>query len=258
MTMSGSSQRAFPFQGGVTPDAVEIWKKKLAELDSKISEMERKKDAFKRQIDLAEALFALLESQAPEVQSFDVPAAPTVAASTNGGGRIIVHNPPTLSKISGLNNVISTVESVILSCEFGIDPYSLREFIHQSPLKKKLSEGDKGFYHAIDRLRQRGVIFKQNGRFFSGAALARLNAKIQEGWIDESPPHSSRSPMGEEVLKIISESPGVTSGQVIERLLESEEFHAQLSPRSTVGYNVIARLVARGQIEKREGKLFPA
>lgn len=255
--MSGSPQGTFPFRGSVTLDAVEVWKNKVAELDSKISEMEKQKDALKRQIALAEDLFTLMEAQAREAQSFDVPDPPPSVNPADGLGRAIVHSPPSLSKISGLNSIISTVESLILSCEFGIDPLSLRELIHQSPLKRKLSEGDKGFYHAIDRLQKRSIIFKQNGRFFSSAALARLNDRLQRGWIDEPPPQNSRSPMGDAVLRIIMDSPGVTSGQVLDRLLENEEFAAHLSPRSTVAYNVIARLVARDQISKREGKLFP-
>lgn len=58
--------------------------------------------------------------------------------------------------------------------------------------------------------------------------------------------------MGEAILKIVGASAGVLSKQVIVELRKNPEFNAALTPHQTGAFNIIARLVKRRQILRRD------
>jgi hypothetical protein len=250
MTMATVTQSSFPLNHSISSGDVERWKREIAELETNIKELTHKRQILEKRIEAAQALFTLLDSSLetlPQAHSLDSPSQER---------RIVQHPLPTKVNVTAESSVISAVEAVITACELGISQPEIKDVLLQTPIGSTVISSDKGFYHAFPRLLDRGAIFKRNGRYFSAEGLARLKRLESQGMSDEAPVTSRSSLMGDNIMNFVQSKPGATSKEVIVDLERSRP--PQLPPVNANGvYNVIARLVDQGIIEKRDGKLYP-
>jgi hypothetical protein len=249
--MSSPAQTSLSLNHSITTGDVERWRREIADLDMRAAEISHKRQILEKRIEAAQALFSLLDT------SLEVPPPINTSDSPSQERRVIQHPLPTKVDVTAESSVIAAVEAVVNACELGISSSEIKEILLRTPIGSTIVSSDKGFYHAFPRLIERGSIFKLNGRFFSAEGLARLKRLEAQGQVDEIPLTSRVSPMGETILAFIRDNPGATSKQVVAELERAKRPQAPPVNQNGV-YNVIARLVVREEIERREGKLYPA
>jgi hypothetical protein len=152
------------------------------------------------------------------------------------------------------------VIEAVKSADMGVTYAEMRSFAAASALGAKLEISDKGYYNAISRLAKGGDIVRKHGRLFTQEAFRRFIKAVEEGQASTTIPQPiAHSPMGEAILTIVKQQPGKLNGKgVIGELRRDPEFDAALTPHETGAYNVIARLVRREQIVRRDdGLLIP-
>jgi len=237
----------------VTPADVEKWESEMRELGVQLEQLHKRRALLKKRVEAAAALFSLLENDGPGI----VPEVGSINAEERDGKRVISHPPPSGYAISADSTFVDAVLRIVDACQFGIALPDIRQAILDSALGDRFRTSEKGYYHAISRLQKRGILFRKNGRMFSQAALARLAQLEAKGWVDEPPIHSSRSPMNDAIITLVTKEPGLMPGEVVRRLQEDPRFSQMLNPRNTSAYNAIARLVEDAQITKRDGLLHP-
>ncbi|MER9971127.1 hypothetical protein [Mesorhizobium sp. M0060] len=72
-----------------------------------------------------------------------------------------------------------------------------------------------------------------------------------------SEPHPRRSPMGDEVKRFLkTQTNGATSGQIIDHLLQSQEFQEGVQRNRNRVYNVLSRLEKNHELRKIEGSYY--
>lgn len=154
----------------------------------------------------------------------------------------------------------SFVESYVSSVNRGVDYEELREAISQSVLGPTLEKTSKSFYGAIGKLLAKGVLIKEDGWLFSVRAYEERKLKKARGELDDVParaPHAKRaSPMGDEILRFLGGRPTGASGKdLIAHLVAIEQFREVVTRNNTSVYNVLTRLLKRGEIGK-EGTTY--
>jgi hypothetical protein len=273
--MSASvSQPSLPLNFAVSVGDVDAWRAEIAELDTRLLEITARRERLKQRIEAAGALFALLDAPAPPTAVADAgPVAEDAdeslrqaggCASESGGSRSSGAETDENEEESNSETqqakgptFVSAVTEGVYAAESGVVPYQLKAALLRTDLAERLTESDKGFYHAIDRLARRGVIIRYKGRLFSPDALDRFKAMVAAGLLrDEVPKPPSHSPMGDAILQIVAMKPGIGGGHIIAKLKENPEFAAALTPHSTGAFNVISRLTKRRQIVKVERGYF--
>ena len=249
MNMVATTQISFPLNHSITSGDVERWRREVAELDREAAEIAHRRQILEKRIEAAQALFSLLDASLETLPQADTRNSPSLEK------RVIRHPLPTTVKVTAESSVISAVEAVINACEVGIASTEVKEILLRTPIGSAIRSSDKGFYHAFPRLVERQAIFKCNGRFFSAEGLARLKRMESQGFVDEAPLTRS-SPLGDAIVAFVQSNPGATGKEVIAELEKTRQHQSPpINPNGV--YNVIARLVERRLIEKRDGKLYP-
>lgn len=135
--------------------------------------------------------------------------------------------------------------------------------VAKTPLAKKLAKTDKSFYGAISKLAENKSLVKHNGWLFSPMAHAKLMEDISAGLaIDEKAPDQNaahQSPFGDAIKTFMADKrEGVTSAEIIGELRKMPEFSVTIERHKTHAYNVLSRLVDKGELVKGGGKYFRA
>lgn len=152
------------------------------------------------------------------------------------------------------------VLDAVNSAPMGLTYAEMRQVAHNSALGPKLAQSDKGYHNAIGRLARNGEIVREHGRLFTREAYERFMAAVDAGEATTTVPQPfAYSPMGEAILDIVAKCPATLNGKgVINELRKDAEFNAALTPHETGAHNIIARLVRREQIVRRDdGTLIP-
>lgn len=254
----------------LTGDQLERWEAEARHHEARADALEadargyrERADKLRTAVQMARNLAALLEdSQSPTdvaVEGLSSPAptahlsSPLLPSGTYSG----YLSPPPLRK----GTWPEVLRDWIYSRADGLSSIELKRLIHNSPeWSAKYKESNKGYYHAISRLAERGIIVKHRDRYFAPKLLHDYVARVRRGEapdIQPARPASSRSPMGEAVLDIVHANPGILGKEIVARLRSDSEFNASLSTRDSGAYNVIARLERRGQIARRGSACFP-
>jgi hypothetical protein len=209
-----------------------------------VAEIHSKIELLDRRISAAHTLFELLNQVTDSVSVGDQLSA------------VVVPKAPS-RPLRGEFTYKEAVREVVYAHD-RIAPYTVKEMLLRGPLGERLTESDKGFYHAISRLAEAGEIVRHNGWLLSPENyklhMERVRAREIE---DDKPLPPTRSPMGEAILEYVNGHPGAASKDVIASLKKNTDFAAALEPNSTLAYNIIARLAKRKQIIKTGGKLYP-
>jgi len=132
----------------------------------------------------------------------------------------------------------------------------LKDQVARGRLADDFQRSDKGFYHAISRLQERGFLRKHRGWLFRVSDFDDHMRKVQVGERDdvEEDAVSRPSQMGDEIVDFLSKRPeGATNAQIIDHLMKDGRFVGTLTKNKSGAYNVIARMMRRGDLLK-EGK----
>ncbi|QDX26577.1 hypothetical protein FPZ54_11460 [Sphingomonas suaedae] len=253
---------------------VERWQADLARLDSEIAERQAERAEVVRKLDAAELIARELASLSDNETGREAPVAENGSAPQNSHPEQFGLTPPAAQPVHKQRKPRKpreglTWKAVVLpavgEAEMGLTYAELRSAVAASPLGSKLDASDKGYHNAISRLAGDGLIIRDHGRVFTPEAFDRFMAAVERGEASTTVPQPlAHSPMGEAILRIVSAQPGLLNGKgVIRELKKDPEFNAALTPHETGAFNIIARLVRRGQIVRRDdgliqpGKNFP-
>ena len=145
------------------------------------------------------------------------------------------------------------IYGIVSAAEMGMTYAEVRQAALASALGPKLRSSDKGYHNAISRLARGEVLIRQYGRLFTHEAFERFQKAADAGEVSTVVPQPFvHSPMGEAILKIVHKHPGLIGKEIIAELRKDVEFNATLTPHETGAYNIIARLVKRRQIVRRD------
>lgn len=145
------------------------------------------------------------------------------------------------------------VLSIVNRAEMGLTYADVRAQAAASELGERLKESDKGYHNAIGRLAREGTIVREYGRLFTPGAHRRFMLAVDRGEASTTVAMPfAHSPMGEAILRIVWSKPGMIGKEIISELRKDVEFNATLTPHETGAYNIIARLVKRRQIIRRD------
>ncbi|MDR4305735.1 hypothetical protein IHQ68_03740 [Chelatococcus sambhunathii] len=125
-----------------------------------------------------------------------------------------------------------------------------------------LERTEKSFHGALAKLETAERIVRHQGCIFTPEAFAEHRSAVARGEIEEVSGAagfpSRRSPMSEAVLRFIYDHPeGAVSKSVVEHIKGIEEFRAVVERNATNVYNILTRLVSRGQLRKEGTTYFP-
>jgi hypothetical protein len=249
----------------LTVDDVRQWKADLLATTARINELSETRAELERKL-AAAALFI-------DLDSVEADAGGDVAASS-GALPEPVAEPSPIPASAALPMVLSAerrrpptamkwadvVLEGVSAADLGLTYAEMRKFASKSSLGERLEQSDKGYHNAIGRLARSGEIIREHGRLFTPDAYKRFMKAVEAGEATTTVVQPmAYSPMGEAILNIVAAQPGALNGKgVITELRRNPEFNAALTPHETGAYNIIARLVRRKHLARRDdGTLLP-
>ena len=224
---------------------IDAWRSRLVEIASEEKRLMGEKADIHRKLEAVTVLFGRI----PE--SDDGPKALEVAGSSEAGSTVYGVRrgswPEELARIFDELKRPLTYER-------------LKEEAEQGHLKYEYAKSDKGFYHAVARLQQRGYLTKYKGWLFRTSDLKAHMADVEAGKVadvkDLTMGTARPSPMGDAVQELLKARPqGALGGEILAYLKADVRFAEALGRNATGSYNVLARLVSRGEIRK-DGKTY--
>ena len=143
------------------------------------------------------------------------------------------------------------VMAIVERAEDGASYDEIREALLQSPLAKRLQKSDKGFYHALRRLKNAEELVERGGYVFTQQNLRTFLKKVGAGLKDDRAVDRSRSTaMMDLIMEAVAKNPGLAAKDVIQIIRgQSAELDAKLSNNDGSAYNAIARFKKRGELE---------
>lgn len=241
----------------LTLEQIELWRGDVRRFDDEISRLQAERDSRLKLIEAGEVLLAAL---------------PVLSVSQSRPSAVVQQEeaaPPEKQvrrkRRYGWLTWHDVIVAAVARADMGLTYAELRGEVSKSELGHKLDESDKGYHNALSRAAAGGEIVKDHGRVFTPEAFKRFMEAVEAGDASTTVPQPIiHSPMGEAILSIVAKCPGELNGKgVIRELRKDPEFNAALTPHETGAYNIIARLVRRGQIVRRDdglltpGKNFP-
>jgi len=260
---------SFSFSSSASPrvgvDDVEAWRVEVGKLEAQIGDLRARQERLKAQVAAAEALFAILMPDQPpkRTQGFETALAENAQAQGRlmlalkpADPRAFANSPPARRNYGRLTFVEAVEQALKEAAQGRLSTHELREIIEQTELGPKLTESDKGFYHAISRLAARGELVKHNGWLFVPDRYKSYMSEVELGLRSDeaAPTHSTRrSPLADAIKRALAEAGEMTSSEVIDYLIAIPEFEESLTQNKTGAYNVLSRLVGRGELVKDGG-----
>ncbi|MER9134756.1 hypothetical protein NKI20_00350 [Mesorhizobium sp. M0830] len=182
----------------------------------------------------------------------------------------LIGDVPVLTQVRALNEAIpstvrqrpggvtwtSFIENYVNSVNRPVDYAELREAISNSILGSKLEKSEKSFYGAIGKLTDSLRIVKEDGWIFSVADYNEYKRKVSKGENEPLPPSSSEqhargSRIGDQIKRFLkTQTDGATGRQIIEHVLQIQEFQEVIERNNTNVYNVLYRLAKRQELRK--------
>ncbi|MFB0873320.1 MULTISPECIES: hypothetical protein [unclassified Sphingobium] len=244
----------------LTVDDVRHWKARLARIDGEINALQSEKEDFSRKL-AAAALFLDVDAVVPGESEATEAESPPIGAEEQPKAEPAASAPVqrkrrNYGRLTWRDVILAAVEPA----EMGLTYAELRAAVRESELGPQLEASEKGYHNAISRCARDEEVVRDHGRVFTPAAFKRFMAAVEAGEVSTTVPQPmAYSPMGEAILDIVAARPGQLNGKgIIGELRKDTEFNATLTPHETSAYNIIARLVRRGQIVRRDdGTILP-
>lgn len=219
------------------------WKAADAAYEAEIEDRRRRRDSLQKMIEGAEALgvVACEPSAEPIIETMrKVRAARTPAT----------------------HSWTSIIEEIVRRYATGISFDALRMEVKKSPYGSKMEESDKGFYGAIGKLKDAKKLVKYKGYLFTMAQHRQFVADVAAGKIAdlvEISSHNQSSPFGDAIMAFMNGRPnGATSSEIASDLKSNPEFLDTMNRNKTHFYNVLSRLVDKGELTKGGGRYYLA
>jgi hypothetical protein len=249
----------------LTVDDVRQWKADLLATAAQMTALNKIRDELERKL-AAAAIF--VDVDAVEVGdlldtvivSDDLPKRITVASEVPMSAGLPMALPSKRRRSRTGETWSEVVLEGVSAADMGLTYAEMRKYASESSLGNKLEQSDKGYHNAIGRLARSGEIVRRHGRLFTPDAHTRFLSAVESGDATTTVAQPmAYSPMGEAILKIVAAHPGELNGKaVITELRRDPEHNATLTPHETGAYNIIARLVRREQLVRRDdGTLLP-
>lgn len=225
----------------LTFEQIVEWRRRLNEIEDEEARLKSERLEIERKLEAVAVLFGDVPSEGPE-------------------GTVSISEAAPVTQRSGKPTWRSEMVRVFDQWRTNFSFVGLREELDRGPLKGEFEKSEKGFYHAVSRLEKRGYLKRHKGWLFRAVDLEEHLRRVRAGEIPdvEDITNQRRSPMGEAAKEFVSKHPrGTSSGDVVSHLKRDKRFSESLNKNATGGYNVIARLVKRGEIKKEGGLLYP-
>ncbi len=260
-----SALKPSPARVVLTLDDVRQWKASLLAATAQITELLAIREELERKL-AAAALFVDVDAVEADDQGSVTDNSDEslkhIARTSEGSASVALPMPmPSKRRRSRTGETWSDVIlEGVSAAGLGLTYAEMRNFASESSLGKKLEESDKGYHNAIGRLARSGEIVRQHGRLFTPDAHKRFLEAVDRGEATTTIAQPmAYSPMGEAILNIVAAHPGELNGKlVITELRRDPEHNATLTPHETGAYNIIARLVRRKHLARRDdGTLLP-
>jgi hypothetical protein len=223
----------------LTTDQVAQWRDRIRQIADSIITLEREREALHRKLEMVSELFG---DQVLKAQDDGVPGAAT---------RKTKHRP--ISFPQEIRRVVESADGSVTYAE-------LRDRLMQGQMVEALRTSDKGFYHGIARLQKQGKIVNHKGHLFSAVAFAKHMSDVKSGRKEDiaGPSVGRSSPMADAIIGFLAErSDGAQGPEIIAFLKKDDRFTDTLTKNNTGAYNVLARLLSRGEIRKNERTYYP-
>lgn len=224
---------------------IDSWRARLVEIASEEQRLMSEKDGIHRKLEAVTVLFGRIPENGGASKAQDLATDAKEGSTVYGGRR--GSWPEELVRIFDEQKGPLTYER-------------LKEEAEQGPLNYEYAKSDKGFYHAVARLQQRGYLTKYKGWLFRTSDLQSHLTDVEAGKVadvkDLTLGTMRHSPMGDAVQDfLMARVQGALGGEVLAYLKADVRFAEALGRNATGSYNVLARLVSRGEIRK-EGKIY--
>jgi hypothetical protein len=240
-----------------TAEMIAVWEAECGRIDEEIAVLQGQRDAYRAMIKGAQALFPFTHRIGRPPDSVGAGFLP-VAQSLGDDAPRRRGRP----RKSAVPQTWTAVMEDILK-RLGRSSYDeMRTEIGKTHLAEKLEKTEKSFYGAIGKLAGSGLLIKHNGWLFSPEAYAQLLKDIEAGTAVDERAHSHnsahQSPFGDAIKEFMNTKPeGALSSDIISELRKTPEFLDTIEKHKTHAYNVLSRLVDRGELVKGGGRYFP-
>lgn len=156
---------------------------------------------------------------------------------------------------------MSHIAYVLSEAPRGVTYDDLRTAIEAGPFGDRLRASDKGMYGGVAKLEASEQLVKYKGHLFHPSHLETFKEKVAAGEeedINEQAATTRSSPMADAIVTFLNNlGEPATSRQIVDHLKGLEPFSAVVTKNKTSAYNVITRLLNRGEIGKEHGLYFP-
>ena len=234
----------------LTLEDVNKWQERLHEIEQEQQLLIRERDHIKKKLDAVQVILGSI----PEAVNLLMPRQIELAHSESPN-----HLQEAATQFEPERDSWPVELLKIFETKAGPLSYEqLKAEVDSGHLKGELSKSEKGFYHAISRLMKRNQLTKYKGWLIRPEDLATIKSMVEIGFRADLPEASTArvSPMGEAIKAFLAGKPqGVGGGEIIAHLKLDDRFRETLLRNATGGYNVISRLLERGEITK-DGKLY--
>jgi hypothetical protein len=216
---------------GVSDAQLYGWRQRIRDIDSDVTALALEREKLER-------LVSMMELVASEARLLDNATGPS------GQHPKFLHQ--TLESISPREKFPKAVLAIVDRIEDGATYEDVRGAILNSPLAGRFRSSDKGFYHALARLKARGELVEHKGHVFTPRNLEVFRRKVAAGLKKEKIPESAEggSPIMDTALGVVARHPGIIAKDVVAKIAEELTLRNEGS-----AYNAIARLKQRGRIE---------
>ena len=209
-------------------DQIERWESDAREVEDQITALIARRDDLLKRVEAARFLF----------QDALTPAAPLAIEKVRR---------PTVTE-TWEKQIAEAVSGYTEGCTYA----ELRSQIENGPLGDALRRSSKTYERAMSRLAQRNEVKRGYGRVFTPEAFDRFASSVEDGSLPLEKAAYASSPMSDAILSFVHQNPASSNRKIIFSLKTDPEFRAALSRNDSGAHNVIARLIRRGFLIKRE------
>lgn len=228
-----------PFNQIVNESQFFGWQHRVREIDEEMKTLAAERDKLTSLISMAETL------------STEAGRLAAARGDQSSSGKFINE---ALSELEEKDAFPKAVMAIVERSADGATYDDIREAILLSPLAKRFRKSDKGFYHALRRLKAADALVDYKGHVFTPENLKSFLRKVEAGL--KSDKNASRqggsraTKMTAMILEIVAKTPGLVAKEVIKELCERDSKIAeQLEGNDGSAYNAIARFKKRGEID---------
>lgn len=161
---------------------------------------------------------------------------------------------PPPAETPGKPSWTSEMARILASQQGGMTHKDLQQAIRETDFGKQANPGDKGFYNAISRLSEKGVVVKAGGLLYHSDVTNRILARgeaLPDLTIDLNRRAGSA---GSLVVEVLGNYPkGLTAPELKKLVAAREDAPKSLQDHGQYIYNVLSTLMGNGTVLRKNG-----